>query len=51
MTNEQKTILEKFGFRIEGEQVKHLKLGIVRNIKEFVCHARRVAGLYQVHLA
>ncbi|WP_254457074.1 hypothetical protein [Brevibacillus sp. HB2.2] len=38
MTNEQKVILEKFGFRIEGEQVKHLKLGIVRNIKEFVCH-------------
>ncbi|WGV58274.1 hypothetical protein QIH01_22715 [Brevibacillus brevis] len=39
MTNEQKVILEKFGFRIEGEQVKHLKLGIVRNTKEFVCHA------------
>ncbi|WP_235617508.1 MULTISPECIES: hypothetical protein [Brevibacillus] len=39
MTNEQKAILEKFGFRIEGEEVKHLKLGIVRNKKEFVRHA------------
>ncbi|EJL26533.1 hypothetical protein [Brevibacillus sp. BC25] len=39
MTNEQKAILEKFGFRIEGEEVKHLKLGIVRNKKEFVSHA------------
>ncbi|MBW5469800.1 hypothetical protein GPJ61_18385 [Brevibacillus formosus] len=39
VTNEQKAILEKFGFWIEGEQVKHLKLGIVRNKKEFVCHA------------
>ncbi|MFG0215936.1 hypothetical protein ACFU8X_22865 [Brevibacillus porteri] len=39
MTNEQKAIMEKFGFQIEGEQVKHLKLGIVRNKKEFDCHA------------
>ncbi|MFS0558944.1 hypothetical protein [Brevibacillus sp. 179-C9.3 HS] len=39
MTNEQQQIMEKFGFRIDGEQVKHLKLGIVRNINEFDHHA------------
>lgn len=38
MTKEQKAILEKFGFHIEGEQVKHLKLGIVVNKNEFDRH-------------
>lgn len=36
MTSEQIVILKQFGFCIEGEQVKHLKLGIVTDSKEFV---------------
>lgn len=35
MSHEQLAILEKFGFKIEGEQVKHFKLGIVREMEEF----------------
>ncbi|KQL44058.1 hypothetical protein AN963_21750 [Brevibacillus choshinensis] len=35
VTDEQMAILEKFGFRIEGEQVKHFKMGIVREKEEF----------------
>lgn len=35
MTDEQLAILEKFGFRLAGEQVKHFKLGIVREKEEF----------------
>lgn len=35
MTDEQKAILEKFGFRVENGQVKHSKLGIVKEQEEF----------------
>lgn len=35
MTEEQRAVLEKFGFRIEAQEVKHSKLGIVRGIEEF----------------
>ena len=35
MTDEQLAVLEKFGFRMAGEQVKHFKLGIVREKEEF----------------
>lgn len=35
MTEEQLAVLEKFGFRAEGEQLKHFKLGIVREKEEF----------------
>ncbi|WP_289139078.1 hypothetical protein [uncultured Brevibacillus sp.] len=35
MTEEQKTVLAKFGFIIEERRVKHSKLGIVREIEEF----------------
>lgn len=36
LTNEQQSVLEKFGFVIEQESVKHNKLGIVREREEFV---------------
>jgi len=35
VTDEQKAVLEKFGFREEGGQLKHFKLGIVREKEEF----------------
>lgn len=35
MTDEQQAILEKFGFRLENGQVKHSKLGIVKEEEEF----------------
>ncbi len=35
VTEEQKAVLMKFGFQVEGEQVKHFKLGIVREKEEF----------------
>ncbi|MGZ0050056.1 hypothetical protein [Brevibacillus gelatini] len=35
MTDEQLAILKSFGFCMEQGQVKHLKLGIVTDSKEF----------------
>ncbi|MDF2681086.1 MAG: hypothetical protein K0R47_2276 [Brevibacillus sp.] len=35
VTDEQMSILNKFGFHLDGEQVKHFKLGIVREKEEF----------------
>lgn len=35
MTNEQRAILEKFGFRVVDGLVKHSKLGIVKELEEF----------------
>ena len=35
MTDEQIAILQAFGFCVENGQVKHLKLGIVTDSKEF----------------
>lgn len=35
MTDEQMAVLAKFGFREEGGQLKHFKLGIVREKEEF----------------
>ncbi|MFY0546140.1 hypothetical protein [Brevibacillus sp. H7] len=32
-----RNVLEKFGFRLEGSLVKHEKLGIVREVSEFLC--------------
>ena len=39
MTDEQRTLLEKFGFRLEAGMVKHPKMGIVRKEEEFARHA------------
>ncbi|GED70544.1 hypothetical protein BRE01_42460 [Brevibacillus reuszeri] len=36
MTEEQRAILEKFGFSLEDGKVKHSKLGIVREIEDFM---------------
>lgn len=36
LTHEQQSVLEKFGFVMEQESVKHNKLGIVREREEFV---------------
>ncbi|MGG1659287.1 hypothetical protein [Brevibacillus sp. NRS-1366] len=36
MTKEQQAVLEKFGFKMEKGRVKHDKLGIVREIEEFL---------------
>lgn len=35
MTDEQRILLEKFGFRLEAGMVKHPKMGIVRKEEEF----------------
>lgn len=35
VTDEQMAVLEKFGFRVDEEHVKHFKLGIVREKEEF----------------
>ncbi|MED4586061.1 hypothetical protein P9578_25220 [Brevibacillus choshinensis] len=35
VTAEQQVVLEMFGFHVEGELVKHFKLGIVREKEEF----------------
>jgi hypothetical protein len=35
LTDEQRQILEKFGFRLDGSTVKHRKLGIVKEREAF----------------
>lgn len=37
MTEEQRALLEKFGFHAEGGLVKHKKMGIVKKEEEFAC--------------